>query len=109
MPRGPTLPANIARMAVFLPSNSGLSLTQSKAFRCLQAWRRSEYLFLCDNGGDTGILCAHHISNRTFHLQNAIILGADALDNRSVHVTSYNHWDTLSDKDSVSLQVCLLS
>ena len=31
--------------------------------------------------------------------------GADAMDNRSVHVTSYNHWDTLSDKDSVSLQV----
>jgi hypothetical protein len=26
-----------------------------------------------------------------------------------VHVTSYKHWDTLSDKDSVSLQVCLLS
>ncbi len=24
-------------------------------------------------------------------------------------MTSYNHWDTLSDKDSVSLQVCLLS
>ena len=42
-------------------------------------------------------------------IQNAVILGADALDNRSVHVTSYNHWDTLSDKDSVSLQVCLLS
>ena len=27
------------------------------------------------------------------------------MDNRSVQATSYNHWDTLSDKDSVSLQV----
>jgi hypothetical protein len=27
------------------------------------------------------------------------------MDNRSMQVTSYNHWDTLSDKDSVSLQV----
>jgi len=31
-------------------------------------------------------------------------LGADVGDNRSIVATSYSHWDTLSDKDSVSLQ-----
>ena len=32
-------------------------------------------------------------------------LGADVCDNRSIVATSYSHWETLSDKDSVSLQV----
>lgn len=31
-------------------------------------------------------------------------LGGDMGDNRSIVATSYSHWDTLSDKDSVSLQ-----
>jgi len=31
-------------------------------------------------------------------------LGPDAGDNRSIVATSYSHWDTMSDKDSVSLQ-----
>ena len=32
-------------------------------------------------------------------------LGGDVCDNRSIVATSYSHWDTMSDKDSVSLQV----
>merc|ERR1719154_74577 len=31
-------------------------------------------------------------------------LGGDVCDNRSIVATSYSHWETLSDKDSVSLQ-----
>jgi len=31
-------------------------------------------------------------------------LGGDVCDNRSIVATSYSHWDTMSDKDSVSLQ-----
>ena len=42
------------------------------------------------NGGDSGI---------------GTHLGVDVGDSRSVVVASNHHWDTLSDKDSVSLQV----